>query len=151
MELAAEMVFDLLGGCLEEVVDVRGARVDSVMDPCTVLGVIVGAEEGLPVTNAFDCGEGVAAVALSGLRGDYFVLVLVLVLNRDGDVVGEVMPVGLDVVLKRLAMDVDAGVGGRLGDIAGESVGDVFKWNDGEGISVTDCTVYDLRVREETS
>jgi hypothetical protein len=151
VKLVAEMIFNLLGGCLKKVVGVGGAGVDPVMDPCMVLGVVVSAKEGLPIANAFNHGEGVMVVALRDLCGDNFVLVLILVLNCDGDVVCKVMPVGLDAVLKCLAVDVDAGVSGGLGDIASKSVGDAFKWNDGEGIGVTDHTVYDLRVHEEMS
>jgi glycyl-tRNA synthetase (class II) len=36
-----------------------------------------------------------------------------------------------------------------LGDVAGEHVGDAPKGDDGEGIGVTDRTLYDLRVHEE--
>jgi hypothetical protein len=151
VELVAEMIFNLLGSCLEKVVSVGGAGINPVMNACAMLGVIVGAKEGPPIANVFDHGEGVVAIALGALCGDDFVLVLVLILNRNGNVVREVVPVGLDMVFKRLAMDVDAGVSGGLGDVVGEGVGDVFKWNDGEGIGVTDRTLYDLHVREETS
>jgi hypothetical protein len=150
MELAAEMIFNLLSGCLKKVIGVGGAGVDPVMDPCAVLGVIVGAKGDPPVVNAFDGAEGVE-IALGDLGWDDFVLVLVLILNCDGDVIREMMPIGLDTVFKCLAVDVDAGVSGGLGDVAGEGVGDVFKWKDGKGIGVTDHTVYDLRVCEETS
>jgi hypothetical protein len=110
VELAAEMIFNLLGGCLKEIVGVGGAGVDLVMDPCTVLRVVVGAKEGLPVANAFDRSEGVAAVALRDLCGDDFIFILILILNRNGDVVRKVMPVRLNAVFKRLAVDVDMGV-----------------------------------------
>jgi hypothetical protein len=72
-------------------------------------------------------------------------------LNRDGDVIRKVVPVGLGAVFKRLAVTVDTGVSSGLGDVASEGVGDMFKWKDGEGIGVTDCTVYDLHVCEKTS
>jgi hypothetical protein len=150
VKLAAEVIFDFLGGCLEEVVRIGGAGVDPVMDTCTVFGVVIGAQEGLPVAEAFDRGEGVAVVALGDLCRDDLVLIL-LILNRDGDVIGEVVPVGLDTVLKRLVVHVDAGVGRRLGNVAGECVSDVPKWDNGEGISVMDRTLYDLRVCKETS
>jgi hypothetical protein len=116
-----------------------------------VLGVVVGAEKGLSIVDAFDCSEGVVAVALRNLCGDDLDLILVLILNCNGDVVHKVMPIGLNVVLKHLVVDIDVGVGGGLGDIAGKSVGDVLKWNDGEGIGVMDRTLYDLCVCEETS
>jgi hypothetical protein len=151
VKLVAEIIFNLLGGCLEKVVSVGGAGVDLMIDPYVVLGVIVGAEEGLSIANAFNCGEGITAVALGALYRDDFVLVLVLILNRDGNVICKVVPVRLDAVFKHLAVDVNAGVGGGLGDVASEGVDDAFKWNNGKGIGVTDCTVYDLHVREETS
>jgi hypothetical protein len=153
VKLAVEVIFDLLGGCLEEVVHVRGVGVDLVVNACTVFGVTVGAQEGLPITEAFDRSEGVAADALGDLRGDVLVLVLVLVLilNRDGNVICEVVPVRLDTVFLRLTVHVDMGVGRGLGNVAGERVGDVLKGDDSEGIGVTDRTLYDLRVREEMS
>jgi hypothetical protein len=46
-------------------------------------------------------------------------------------------------------VNIDVSVGGRLGDITGKGVDDAFKWKDGEGISITDRTVYDLCVHEE--
>jgi hypothetical protein len=151
MKLAAEVVFDLLGDCLEEVVCVGGAGVNLVVDTCAVFGVTVGAQEGLPVTEVFDRREGVAAGALGDLHGDDLILVIVLVLNHDGDVIGEVVPVGLDVVFQCLAVHVDVGVGRGLGDVAGECVGNMPKGDNGERIGVMDCTLYDLHVHEETS
>jgi hypothetical protein len=74
-----KVVFDLLGGCLKEVVRIRGAGVDPVVDACVVLGVAVGAQEGLPVIEAFDRSEGVTAGTLGDLRGDDLVLVLVFI------------------------------------------------------------------------
>jgi hypothetical protein len=149
VELAVEVVFNLLSGLLEEVVCIRGGGVDLVVDMCVVFGVAVGVQEGFPIMEAFDRSEGVAVGALGGLRGDDLVLVLILVLNRDGDVVGEVVPVGLDAVFQCLAVHVDTGVSCGLGDVAGEHVGDAPKGDDGEGIGVTDRTLYDLRVHEE--
>jgi hypothetical protein len=144
------MVFNLLGGLLEEVVCVGGG-VDPVVDACAVFRVAIGAQEGLPVTEAFDRSEGVAVRAVRDLCGDVLVLVLVLVLNHDGDVVSEVVPVGLGAVLLCLAVYVDAGVGRGLGNVAGKCVGNALKGDDGKGIGVTDRTLYDLRVREEMS
>jgi hypothetical protein len=66
VELAVEMVFNLLGSCLEKVISVGGAGVDPMMDPCVVLRVIVGAKGDPPVANAFDGAEGVE-VALGDL------------------------------------------------------------------------------------
>jgi hypothetical protein len=148
VELVAEMIFYLLSSGLEQVVGIRGAGVDLVMDPGAVLGVIIGAKGGLPVANGHEGAEGVE-VALDSLGHDN--VVLVLILDGNGDVVCEVVPIGLDVVFKHLAVDIDTGVSGGLGDIAGKGVGNAFKWKDGKGISVTNRTVYDLRVCEKTS
>jgi hypothetical protein len=148
VKLAVEMIFYLLSGVLEHVVGIGGARVDLIMDPGVVLGVVIGAKGGLPVANGLEGAKGVE-VALDGLGHDD--LVIILILDGDGDVVHEVVPIRFDVVFKCLAVDVDMGVGGGLGDITHEGVGDTFKWKDGEGISVMDRTVYDLHVHEEAS
>jgi hypothetical protein len=146
VKLAAEMIFYLLSGILKHVVGIGGVEVDLMMDPGAVLGVVVGAKGGLPIVNGLEGAEGVK-VALNGLGHND--LIIVLVLNSDGNIVCEVMPIGFNVVFKHLVMDIDMGVGGGLGDIAGDGVGDAFKWKDGEGIGVTDHTVYDLCVREK--
>jgi hypothetical protein len=62
-----------------------------------------------------------------------------------------VVPVGLNTVFQHFAVHIDVGVGRGLGNVAGECVGDAPKGDNGEGISVMDRTLYDLRVREETS
>jgi hypothetical protein len=120
------------------------------MDPGMVLRVIVGANGGLPVVDVLDGAEGVK-IALGNLRQDDLVLILILVLDGNGNVIHEVVPIGLNMAFKHLTVDVDTGVSGGLGNVASKGVSDAFKWKDGEGISVTDRTVYDLRVCEETS
>jgi hypothetical protein len=72
-------------------------------------------------------------------------------LDGDGNVVTNVVPVGLDMVLQCLMVDVDMGVSGGLGDIISKGGGGVFEGKDGKRISVTDRTVYDLHVCKETS
>jgi hypothetical protein len=150
MELAAEMIFYLLSGSLKQIVGVRGAGVNPVMDPGAVLRVVIGAKGNLSITNVLKGAKSVT-VAFDGLGHNSFVLIIILILDGDVDVICEVVPVRLSAVFKRLAMDIDAGVSGRLGDIAGKGVGDAFKWKDGKGIGVMDRTVYDLHVHEETS
>jgi hypothetical protein len=113
-----------------------------------MLGVVIGAEGNLPIVNCLKGAEGVK-VALNGLG--YYDLVVILILDGDGDVICDLVPIGFDTVLQHFAMDIDAGVSGRLGDVASEGVSNTFKWKDGEGISVMDHTVYDLCVCEEMS
>jgi hypothetical protein len=126
VELMAEMIFNLLGGCLKQVIGIGGVGIDPVMDPGVVFGVVVGAQGHSPVVNAFNGAEGVE-IALGNLGWDDLILILILILNCNGNVVCEVMPIRLDAIFKCLTVDVDTGVSGGLGDVAGEGVGDVFK------------------------
>jgi hypothetical protein len=72
-------------------------------------------------------------------------------LNGNGNVICDLALIGFDVVLQHLIVNIDASIGGGLDDITGKGVSSAFKWMDGEGISVTDRTVYNLCVREEMS
>jgi hypothetical protein len=146
VELVVEVFLDLVGCILEHTVGIGGVRVTAVMNPSTMLRVVVGAKEDLPIVNCLEGAEGVK-VALDGLG--YYDLIIVLILDGDGDVVCDLVPIGLNVVLQHFSVDVDTGVSGGLGDVAGKGVDDAFKWKDGEGISVTDRTLYDLCVCEE--
>jgi hypothetical protein len=150
VELAVKIIFYLLSGGLEQIVGVGGAGVNPVMDSDAVLGVVVGVKGNPSITNVLEGAKGVT-VAFDGLGHNSFVLVVILILDGNGDVICEVVPIRLNTILKRFAVYIDVGVSGRLGDIAGKGVGDVFKWKDGEGIGVMDCTMYDLHVHEETS
>jgi hypothetical protein len=148
VELAAEVVLNLMGCVFEHAVGIGGLGVNAVVDPSMMLGVVVGAEGDLPVANGLEGAKG-DKVALSSLGHDD--LIVVLILNGNGNVSGEPVPIGFNVVFKCLIVNVDVGVGGRLDDITGEGVGDAFEWKDGEGIGVMDHTVYDLCVHEKMS
>jgi hypothetical protein len=149
MELVAEVVLDFIGGVLKHAVNVRGVGVTVVVNPGMMHWVPVGAGRDLSVTNVLKCAEGVQ-IALDGL-GDYDFVIWVLILDCDGNVDCNLVPIGFDAVFQCLTVGVSTGVSGGLGDIASKGGGSMFKGKDGEGIGVMDRTVYDLRVCEETS
>jgi hypothetical protein len=95
VELAVEVFLDLVSGILKHAVGIRGAGVATVMNPSAMLRVVIGAEGDLLIMNGLE-GVKSVKVALDGLGHND--LVVTLILNDDGDVGGEPVPIRFDAV-----------------------------------------------------